>query len=159
MKAQRCACVRFSPADQEKTAEFLRKGKQSVRVMKRVLSLQQLNQGRRVMEVAANVGLAPKTVRAIAYRYQDEGLESAWHEKPRPAPPLRILPQQRQRIIAMVCGPAPEGQARWTVRLIAREAVKRKLVPSVGRETVRILLQTHELKPWREKNVVRQRNR
>jgi hypothetical protein len=30
-----------------------------------------------------------------------------------------------QRIIAMVCGPPPEGRARWTVRLIAEEAVKR----------------------------------
>ncbi|MGO8720176.1 MAG: transposase [Acidobacteriaceae bacterium] len=32
------------------------------------------------------------------------------------------------------------------VRLIA---VKRKLTPQVGRETIRILLQSHELKPWR----------
>ena len=64
---------------------------------------------------------------------------------------------QSQRIIAMVCGSAPEGRARWSVRLIAEEAVKRKLAQQVGRETIRILLQTHELKPWREKNVVRRR--
>jgi hypothetical protein len=43
------------------------------------------------------------------------------------------------------------------VRLIAEEAVKRKLVPGVGRETIRILLLSHDLKPWREKNVVRGR--
>ena len=49
----------------------------------------------------------------------------------------------------------PRGIARWSVRLIANEAVKRKLMPQVGRETIRILLQSHELKPWREKNVVR----
>jgi hypothetical protein len=54
----------------------------------------------------------------------------------------------------MVCGSAPEGQARWTVRLIAAEAVKRKLTRPVGRETIRVLLESHELKPWREKNVV-----
>jgi hypothetical protein len=45
------------------------------------------------------------------------------------------------------------------VRLIATEAVKRKLAPQVGRETIRILLQGHELKPWREKNVVRGRTK
>jgi len=56
-----------------------------------------------------------------------------------------------------VCGPPPQGQARWSVRLIAQEAVKRKLARRVGRETIRILLQHHELKPWREKNVVRSR--
>jgi hypothetical protein len=36
------------------------------------------------------------------------------------------------------------------VRLIAAEAVKRKLTPQVGRETIRVLLESHELKPWRE---------
>ena len=59
------------------------------------------------------------------------------------------------RFIAMVCGPPPQGRARWSVRLIASEAVKRKLVPGVGRETIRILLEDHDLKPWRKKNVVR----
>jgi putative transposase len=47
------------------------------------------------------------------------------------------------------------GQARWTVRLIVEQAQKKKLVPRVGRETIRMLLQDHDLKPWREKNVVR----
>ena len=54
----------------------------------------------------------------------------------------------------MVCSDPPEGRARWTVRLVAQEAVKRKLVPRVGRETIRMLLLSHDLKPWREKNVV-----
>ena len=36
---------------------------------------------------------------------------------------------QKQRIIAMVCSQPPEGRARWTVRLVAEQAVKRKLVP------------------------------
>jgi hypothetical protein len=42
---------------------------------------------------------------------------------------------QSQRIIAMVYGEPPAGQARRSVRLIATEAVKRKLAPRVGRET------------------------
>jgi hypothetical protein len=49
----------------------------------------------------------------------------------------------------------PEGRVRWTVRLIAQEAVERKPAPSAGRETIRVLLENHELKPWRESNVVR----
>jgi hypothetical protein len=54
----------------------------------------------------------------------------------------------------MVCGPPPEGRSRWSVRLIAEEAVKRKLAPPVSRETIRILLENHDLKPWREKKLV-----
>jgi hypothetical protein len=53
----------------------------------------------------------------------------------------------------MVCSSPPAGRAGCTVHLVAEEAVKRKLVPRVGRETVRILLLSHDLKPWREKNV------
>jgi len=107
--------------------------------------------------VAASVGVAAKTVRAVARRYEEEGLESALYERPRPGKRRTLDVGQSQRIIAMVCSPPPQGIARWSVRLIATEAVKRKLAPQVGRETIRILLQSHELKPWREKNVVRGR--
>jgi len=105
--------------------------------------------------VAANIGVAPKTVRAVARRYEEEGLGSALYEKARPGKQPALDAGQSQRIIAMVCGPAPLGAARWSVRLIAEEAVKRKLAPHVGRETIRILLQNHELNPWREKKLVR----
>jgi hypothetical protein len=66
---------------------------------------------------------------------------------------VALLQLAKGRLIAMVCHNPPVGRARWTVRLVAEEAVKRKLVPRVGRETIRILLLSHDLKPWREKNV------
>jgi putative transposase len=50
----------------------------------------------------------------------------------------------------VACSPPPEGRARWTVRLLTEEAIRRKLVPRVGRETIRVLLESHDLKPWRE---------
>jgi len=105
--------------------------------------------------VASSVGVAAKTVRAIARRYEEEGLEAALYEKPRPGKRRVLDAGQSQRIIAMVCSQPPTGRARWSVRLIAEEAVKRKLVAKVGRETIRILLESHDLKPWREKKLVR----
>jgi len=38
----------------------------------------------------------------------------------------------------MVCGPPPEGRARWTVRLVAEEVVKRGIATEIGRETARV---------------------
>jgi len=73
--------------------------------------------------------------------------------KQRPGAAELLDDSQKQRLIAMVCSSPPEGRARWTVRQVAQEAVKRKLVPRVGRETIRMLLLSHDLKPWREKNV------
>jgi transposase len=147
--------VELGKKDRKQIAGMLNKGRESARVLRRALILRQLDQGQTAAQVARNVGVAPKTVRAIARRCEEEGLESALYEKPRPGQPRVLDVGQSQRIIALVCGPPPEGRARWSVRLIAQEAVKRKLVPRVGREAIRILLTNHELKPWREKNVVR----
>ena len=91
-------------------------------------------------------------------RYRQGGLERALYERARPGKAAVLDAQHRQRIVALVCGPPPEGRARWTVRLLTEEVVKRKLVPRVGRETIRVLLESHDLKPWREKNVVRGRS-
>ena len=126
-------------------------------MLRRASILRQLDQGLKVIQIASNLGVVPKTVRTIVRRFKEEGLESALNEKPRPGKQRVLDAKQSQRIIAMVCGSAPEGRARWTVRLIAEEAVKRKLAPQVGRETIRVLLESHELKPWREKNVVHRR--
>ena len=149
--------VRLSRMDREQIAQMLRKGQESARVLRRASILRQLDDGQRVAQVATNAGVAGKTVRAIARRYEEEGLESALFEKARPGKQRVLDAGQSQRIIAMVCGQPPAGMARWSVRLIAEEAVKRKLAPQVGRETIRILLQSHELKPWREKKLVHRR--
>jgi putative transposase len=149
--------VELKSKDRQQLSGMLRKGRESSRVLRRASILRQLDQGQRAAQVAASVGVAAKTVRAVARRYEEEGLESALYERPRPGKRRTLDVGQSQRIIAMVCSPPPQGIARWSVRLIATEAVKRKLAPQVGRETIRILLQSHELKPWREKNVVRGR--
>ena len=149
--------VQIGKRERKQIAEMLNKGRESARVLRRALILRQLDQGETAAQVASHLGVAPKTVRAIARRYEEEGLESALYEKPRPGQPRALDAGQSQRIIAMVCSQPPAGRARWSVRLIAQEAVKRKLVPQVGRETIRILLRDHDLKPWREKNVVRGR--
>ncbi len=91
------------------------------------------------MEAGAGVGISAKAAWEIGKRYQEGGLEAALYDAPRPGQKPLLDAEHGQRIIAMVCGPPPAGRARWTVRLIAQEAVKRKLVEHVGPETVRIL--------------------
>ena len=138
--------------------ELLGSGIQPVRVVLRALALVHLADGATAPQTARSLKkLTAKAVRSIAHRYQQGGLDRALYEKQRPGAAPLLGASEKQRIVAMVCSDPPEGRARWTVRLIAEEAVKRKLVPRAGRETIRILLQGHELKPWREKNVVRGR--
>ena len=153
--ARRPVPIKVSAKDRNQISELLRGGVQQVRVVLRALALRLLAGWVTAPQVAQTVPLTPKAIRQIAHRYNERGLEGTLYEKARPGAKQVLDDSQKQRIIAMVCSQPPEGRARWTVRLIAKEAVKRKLVPRVGRETIRVLLESHELKPWREKNVVR----
>lgn len=61
----------------------------------------------------------------------------------------RIDGECEARLIAALCGPAPEGYARWSLRLLADKAVELKIIDSpISYETVRQTLQENELKPW-----------
>jgi transposase len=88
---------------------MLRKGQESARMLRRASILRQLDGRQKVAQVAANVGVAGKTVRAVARRYEEEGLGSALYEKPRPGKQPALDTGQSQRIIALVCGPPPIG--------------------------------------------------
>ena len=143
--------------DRKALKQLLSGGIQQVRVVLRALALLQLDAGLSAPKISQTVGFAASAIRTISRRYSEGSLERALYEKQRPGHAELLGASEKQRIIAMVCSQPPEGQARWTVRLVAREAVKRRLVPRVGRETIRILLESHDLKPWREKNVVRGR--
>src|ERR1700728_1502937 len=141
--------------DRKRLRELLSGGVQQVRVVLRAVALSQLAHGVSAPRISSVIPLTPQAIRKVGHRYEQGGLEGALYEKGRPGAAALLESSQKQRIIAMVCSDPPEGFARWTVRLVAEEAVKRRLVPRVGRETIRVLLLSHDLKPWREKNVVR----
>lgn len=147
--------VELSRREREQVDKLLSKGLQPVRTVLRALALRQLDDGRSSPAVGASLGISAKSVWQIGQRYRQCGLDRALYEGARPGKARALDQEQQQRIIAVACSPPPEGRARWTVRLLTEEAIRRKLVPRVGRETIRVLLESHDLKPWREKNVVR----
>ena len=146
-------------ADRERIEGLLGGGVQDVRTVVRALALRQLDRGLSTPAVGSLVGLAGKTVRQIAQRYQAGGLDRALFDAPRPGNAPLLNREQSQQVVALVCTSPPEGFARWTVRLLAQETVRRKIVPTIGREAIRMLLDGHDLKPWRENNVVRRQAR
>jgi transposase len=149
--------VDVTSKDQKELRVLLSGGVQQVRVVLRALTLLQLASGVSAPRIAGVIPMTPQAIRKVGHRYTEGGLARALYDKQRPGAEELLNESQKQRIIAMVCSDPPEGHARWTVRLVTEEAVKRKLVPKVGRETTRVLLLHHDLKPWREKNVVRRR--
>ncbi len=158
--AKRFTGLKLSKKDRTELATKQSKGKpMSARTWRRVRVLELLDQGTSVRATAKAVGTFPREVSRVGKRYLARGLQAALTDDPRGKPEPRLDSAQKAAVVAMVCGPPPEGRARWTVRLITEQAVRRGITSHVGRETIRVVLATHDLKPWREKNVVRSTNR
>lgn len=122
------------------------------RVIRRANVLNCLHLGYVSSDIAMILNVDPKTVTNVGNAYLEGGLDSALYDEERCGRPIDFDDRERSRIVAMVCSDPPQGFYRWTLDLIVEEAQKRRLVDgSISRETVRVILQEHDLKPWQEK--------
>ena len=60
--------VQLKRKDRQQLSGMLTKGRESARVLRRASILRQLDRGHKVAQVAANVGVVAKTVRAVGRR-------------------------------------------------------------------------------------------
>jgi transposase len=100
------------------------------------------------------VGCGTATVKRVRRHYLEEGWERAVYDAPRPGRPKKLASREERELIALACSDPPEGEGRWTVRLLAKHSGK-----DISRNIVQRVLKEDGLKPWREKNVVRARTR
>lgn len=148
--------LKLSRADVTRLEEIIRRRTStSGRRYQRARMLLQLHEGLGLTATAEKVGVAVSTVQKIRDRYVAEGLESALEDKPRSGQPPKCSPAEEERIIAVACSAPADGASSWSIRLLLQEIKRRGIVDDLSRETLRIILERHELKPWLEKNVVR----
>jgi transposase len=122
------------------------------RVIRRANILNCLHLGYASSAIAQILNVDPKTVTNVGNAYLEGGLDSALYDEERSGRPIDFDDRERSRIVAMVCSQPPRGFYRWTLDLIVDEAQKRQLVDGqISRETVRVILREHDLKPWQEK--------
>lgn len=151
--------TKLKRGDREKLEAILRKRDTPSIKAKRARALLLLAEGAPPKQVGETVGMSDDAVIKARRRYLSAGLVRAVDGGTAPGASSPYSEKERQQIVAIACSAPPEGRSHWTCTLLAREAVRRGLVDSIGRETVRIILESHELKPWREKNVVHSRTR
>jgi putative transposase len=148
--------LHLSAKDRQFLVDQTRDGRAiAARTWKRIRMLELLHEQWTLAAVAEAMGTFPREVRRVGWRYLEHGVQAALTDDPRPKPPKLLDTRQQAAIVAMVCGPPPAGYARWTVRVTTEETKRQGIVADVGRETIRLVLAHHELKPWRKKNVVR----
>jgi hypothetical protein len=90
-------------------------------------------------QVADAVEVSQPTVARVRKHYFEEGLESALNRRP----PNRVYHRkldgkQEARLVALACSEPPEGQVRWSLRLLADKLVELEIVDEeVSYQTVR----------------------
>ena len=89
-------------------------------------------------EVAEAVETSQPTVARIRKQYVEEGLQAALNRRPPRREYHRKLDgEQEARLIALACSEAPQGEARWSLRLLADKLVELEVVDDVSYQTVR----------------------
>lgn len=132
--------VELSTDELRSLKAILRRGTTPARVQARARVLDLLHRGQAPAVIAAALGLSTQTVFNIKRRYLNEGFDSALQDKPRSGKPPRISGEARAKITALACSQAPEGHARWTLRLLADRAVHRGFVDSISHNAVKEIL-------------------
>lgn len=100
-------------------------------------------------EIAERLGMHDNSVDRIRKRFVLEGEGAALERKVRETPsvPPKIDGHVEAHLIAICCGPAPEGRTRWTLSLLANELKRKGLVTGVCAETVRKALKKTNCSP------------
>src|SRR5947209_17532248 len=99
-------------------------------------------------QIAEALDVSASTVRRIRLLFVEEGLDVAL--TPRPAqrvPTSKLDGAKEAHLIALTCSQPPEGQARWSLRLLAERFVALGHVEALSHETVRRTLKKASCSP------------
>ena len=136
--------VTLTAEEREELKRLLARGKADVRKLKHAQILLKADEAEggpawpdtRIAE-ALEAGTA--TVERIRRRFVEDGLAAALspYRGGRRVYTRKLDGAQEAHLIALACSTPPEGQARWTLRLLARRMVELSHADTLSHETVR----------------------
>ena len=88
--------------------------------------------------IAQQVKVAPLTVTRTRQRFAERGLHKSLAHKDQETRKARVLDGEAEAfLIATTCSMPPEGQKRWSLRLLKDALIEQQIVDAIGKETVR----------------------
>jgi len=145
--------VELDATDRSELEKYTRTGKRSVKLVNRAKIILELDEadGRKPLtqaEIAEKIGVTRQTVNDAKKAYfAADSLSVFLQRKKRETPPVqpKITGEVEAHIIALACGPVPEGCARWGVRLLADKCVELNYIDSISFKSVQRVLKKHNL--------------
>jgi hypothetical protein len=97
-------------------------------------------------QIAGFLRITPKTVERLRQRFVEEGFESCMDRKQYPeVKDVKTDGDFEAHLVALSCSKAPQGYARWSLRMLADKMVELNYVDAVSYETVRRVLKKTKL--------------
>ena len=137
---RKMAVVRLTPEQRAELTERLEREALNGRQRRHFQTLLLADEGRTDEQIVAATGASRSTVERVRKRFVQEGLDAALRDKPRSGAPAKLDGKQEAMIVALACSDTPEGQARWTAKLLANRAIELEVVESISESTVRRVL-------------------
>ena len=142
-------------AEQRQSLEqILSKGKALAWTLKHAQMLLKVDRGPygpgwSTSQIVEAYGVSRSTVERICRLYREQGLDAALFRRPQPPRPQKrkVDGEAEACLVALLCGPKPEGVERWSLRLIREKLVELEIVSSVSYETVRQVLKKMNSSP------------
>ena len=129
--------VDLNATERDELEQLTHKGKISARKMKRAQILLKASVGWTDDQIAEALDTGRATVERIRQRFVERGLAGALSEDARPGQKRRLDGRAEAHLIALACSECPDGQAHWSMRVLAAKLVELEVVDSVSHETVR----------------------
>lgn len=145
--------VELTTAEREFLLQQISQGKFKATKLRRaqiLLALDEGNSRRRMSmdQVVQAYGCSRGTINNTRRRFVEQGFELALNGKPRPVNrKSKIDGRAQSQLIALRCSDPPEGEKRWTLRLLGEKLVELGYVDSISLQGVHDALKKLPSKP------------
>jgi hypothetical protein len=129
--------VDLSDAERSELRELIKKGAAKARKLTRAHILLRADEDATDAAIAEALHVSLRTVERTRMKFVEGNLVAALSERPRPGAKRKLSAKGEAHLVALACSTPPEGQAVWTMWLLADELVALGLVDSISDETVR----------------------
>ena len=132
--------IQLPDQDYASLIKLLTQGNHSAGQQRRARILDLLHRHTPPAEIAQVLSVSRATVYNVANRYRSEGYPAALLDRARSGAPARVNGQLRAQVTALACSTAPEGHARWTLRLLADKVVELAWIDDISHTTIKDIL-------------------
>ena len=135
--------VRLSAEERDQLNDLIRSGKRSAQLLTKARILLKADvsdagEGWSDSAIAAALDTSIANIERTRRQLVEEGFEAVLTRKynPNSAPPRIFDGVAEAKLIALACSPAPEGYARWSLRLLEEKVVELNIVGKASDNTI-----------------------